>query len=89
MKLYSRNSNNLSSKVNDEVVMLNAKKGQYFTLNAVGSRIWDLLETPQTIDDICNVLISEFEVDQSTCENEVNQFIETSIELGVIDVEEK
>lgn len=71
------------------MVMLNAKKGQYFTLNAVGSHIWDLIETPSSMDDICTTLMKEFEVDRTTCEKEVNNFISTCIEMGVIDVEDK
>lgn len=89
MKVYRRNSNNISSKINEEVVMLNAKKGQYFTLNAVGSHIWDLIETPISMNEICAALMKEFEVDRATCENEVNNFISTCIEMGVIDVEDK
>ena len=40
--LVKASGNQVSSEVNGEAVALNLKSGVYFSLNAVGSRIWML-----------------------------------------------
>jgi hypothetical protein len=55
----------------DETVVLGADLENYFGLNSVASRVWQLVETPMTVDAICSVLMDEFEVDRATCEAEV------------------
>jgi hypothetical protein len=44
-------------------------------MNEVGSRIWALLETPITLDGLVNQLLSEFEVERTTCEQEALAFL--------------
>lgn len=63
------------SKVGEEIVLLSMETGDYFKVNAVGSRIWDLISEPMEIAEICNVLKSEYEIDSDVCENEVVSFI--------------
>ena len=55
--------------------MMSAARGAYLGVNAVGARIWELIETPSDMDTICAALVREFEVDAATCRAEVEQFI--------------
>lgn len=51
-------------EVEGEVVLLNTSTGQYFSLDAVGSRIWALMGTQgATRASIEATLLAEFEVD--------------------------
>ena len=52
-----------------------AAKGNYIGLSSVGARIWELIETPQTIESLCDRLVAEYEVDPATCRAEVNTFL--------------
>jgi hypothetical protein len=38
-------------------------------------RIWELLETPQTVATICRVLVKEGELQPERCEPEVKSFL--------------
>ncbi|MGH6822022.1 MAG: PqqD family peptide modification chaperone [Methylocella sp.] len=67
----------------DEAVMMSVTAGRYYGLNAVGLRIWELLERPMTIASLCAWLREEFEVDAQTCEAEVLNFVSELIDNGV------
>ena len=55
------------SKIDDEVVMLSLKNGEYYALNPVASRIWELIGQKKNVGEITEILIQEYEVDHETC----------------------
>jgi hypothetical protein len=56
-------TNQISSHVGDEVVILNLTTGVYHGLNEVGSRIWSLIEEPKSLQSIQEILLAEYEVE--------------------------
>lgn len=76
MEKYIRNEDNLASKIHDEIVMVDVTQGNYFGLNSVGSVIWELLDKPKSIDEICSSLMEEYDIDLDSCKKEVSDFIE-------------
>jgi hypothetical protein len=81
----SRNSDILYAPVgSEEMVMMSVTAGRYYGLNTVASRVWELLETPKTIAQLCAQICEEFEVDAQTCETEVLKFVQDLISNGVV-----
>ena len=72
--------------LNGEKVMMNLQKGQYFALNDVGSRIWDIIQKAITAKDIINTLLDEYEVDAATCEATVLSFLEKLNDAELISI---
>jgi len=67
----------LSSKIDEEIVLLAVDAESYLSLDPVGSRIWELLsEKPSTVDELADRLMEEYEVDRGTCLNDVQAFID-------------
>ena len=58
-----------------EKVMMNLEKGEYFMMNEVGSRIWEIIGKPINVKDIIETLRSEYEVDEETCKCTVIDFL--------------
>ena len=58
-----------------EKVMMNLDKGEYFMMNEVGSRIWDIIIEPINVKGIIEALLSEYEVDEETCTDTVIEFL--------------
>jgi hypothetical protein len=80
-----RNSDILYAPVGtEEAVMMSVEAGRYYGLNAVGSRIWELLETPKTVAQLCAQICEEFEVDAQTCEADVLKFTGSLIDQGIV-----
>ena len=58
-----------------EKVMMNLDKGEYFMMNEVGSRIWEIISEPINVKGIIENLCSEYEVDEETCKDTVMEFL--------------
>jgi Coenzyme PQQ synthesis protein D (PqqD) len=81
----SRNSDIFYAAVDsEEAVMLNVAAGKYYGLNAVAARIWELLERPMTLAQLCGRICEEFEVANQTCEAALLEFADEIIANGVV-----
>lgn len=74
------------SDLNNEKVMMNIDKGQYFSLNSLGSRIWELIDSPKKIRDIVHDLLEEYEVSEEDCVESVTEFLNTLHHVELINV---
>jgi PqqD family protein of HPr-rel-A system len=68
------------AEADGEAVALNASKGKCYGLNNTGLRILQLIEAPASATDICAQLVKEFQVDPTTCEEQVGNLL-TELEL--------
>ena len=58
----------VAADVGGEVVILSLASGEYFSLNEVGSRIWELIAQPRRVADVRDQLLEEYsEVDRERC----------------------
>ncbi len=71
-----RSPEQISGDLDGRIVLLSIENGEYYNMNAVGSRIWELLESPNKISALIDQLLEEFEVDRVTCEAEALPFLE-------------
>jgi len=65
----------MTAPVDNEIVLLNMKGNNYISLDAIGRRIWELLETPVLVDDLCRQLGTEFEGTQEQISADVQSFL--------------
>lgn len=65
----------VSSNLDGETAILNLKSGVYSGLNQIGSHIWNLIQKPQTVREIKEILLQEYEVDAETCERDVIELL--------------
>jgi Coenzyme PQQ synthesis protein D (PqqD) len=70
-----------------EVAILNLRDGTYYGLDAVGVRIWNLIQEPKTIGEIRNVLVSEYDVEPARCERELLALLQRLADEGLVKVE--
>ena len=59
-------SNQVSSRVGDELVVLDLDSSLYFSLDPVGARIFELLERPTPLTAVLDAVVAEFDVDAAT-----------------------
>lgn len=70
------NPGHMLSTVRDEAVVLLLDSGEYFGLNAVGVRVWTLLQTEQAFGAILSAIVSEYEVAPDIAEHDLSDLIE-------------
>lgn len=81
-------TNMVAANIEDEVIILQLEKGHYFGLGQVGSRIWELLQSPITVGEIERQLVEEYDVGADQCHREVNQMLQDLLDEGLVEVRE-
>lgn len=77
----------ISAQVGDELVMMSAEHGRYLGLSPIGARIWDLLDTPTTLDQVVDKLTSDFNVSPQQCRDDTLAFIEELASHGAVAID--
>ena len=65
--------NVIAREVGGETVILNVESGNYFGLDPIGARIWDLLAQGLTLAAIGDVILGEYEATRETIEQDLLQ----------------
>jgi len=84
--IIKRTNKALASAIDDEVVMFDADAGKYYGLNSVAAAVWNMLDEPLRIDDICDKLTEQFDVKKEKCLDEVLGFLPELQEKGLIEI---
>ena len=84
MTMVRRQGDWLSAKVGDELVMMSATSRHYVGLSEVGARIWELIEQPRSLDDVCAMLQGEYDVAPQVCRDEVEAFLKELMDHGAV-----
>ncbi len=71
-----------------EAVLLNMQSEIYFGLNAMGTRIWELLKTHGRVRLVSAALLDEYDVDEERLGNHLCEFIDKLHSKGLVVLEE-
>jgi hypothetical protein len=82
----TRNDDIIFSEMGDEIVMMSIDKGEYYGLDPVGKRIWELLEKPEPVSTVCDTLYREYDVAPDKCKQDVLVFLDQLFEKEIIKV---
>lgn len=77
----------VQAEIDGETVMMSIENGAYYGLDVVASRIWELVETPKSVEALCEQLQEEYEVEESQCQEDVFKFLNDMIEHNVIQLD--
>jgi hypothetical protein len=84
--VVSRKPNVLHSVLDDEVLVLDPDSGIALVFRVTARQIWDLLEKPISVQELCGRLCEIFQVDQKQCRDEVLVFLRRLKTDGIIQV---
>jgi len=71
-------------RVDDRVVLVNLQTNHIFSLNATGSRVWELLDVARSRDELVAALQKEFEVDPQELERETDTLLASLEEASLV-----
>ena len=66
----------VSRTVGDELVLLDLEGGTYFGLDPVGLRMWQLLESGNTLGEVCEAILGEYDVPREVIEIDLTKLVE-------------
>lgn len=76
--------NVLSQELNSEVVLLNMDSEFYYSLNPVGSRMWQLLTENGDIEVTIGQLLQTYTADEAELYQDVMTLVEELVEEGLL-----
>ena len=76
----------VSCPVEDGVAILDLKSNTYFSLDAVGTSIWDQMSNPASLDDLTQAVSAEYEVAPEECRGDIQDLLKDMLQHGMIQV---
>lgn len=70
-----------------EAVLLKMQSGIYFGLDAVGTRIWQLIEQHGTLSIVRDEIIKEFDVDGDAASRDLLDLVSQLAERGLVELD--
>lgn len=70
-----RNSRILGADVGGETVLMSSEQGNYYALTATSRAIWERLETPVRVRDLCAELAATYQMPLETVEIDTLDFL--------------
>lgn len=77
----------VAEPVDDELVMADIDRGKYYAFNDIATAIWQNLERPITVEELCARLCQQYEVSAKQCATDVLEFLNKLEERRLISVE--
>ncbi len=56
-----------------------------YTLNDAGCRLWDLIGSPRTEDELAGVLAEQYHIPHETAQRDVRAFLDDMVRMGLAD----
>ena len=83
----SISKNVLAQEVAGESVLLDLNSENYFGLDAVGTRVWQLLNDGQDRAGMIGILLDEYEVEREVLEKDIAELLDGLNEAGLIRID--
>lgn len=86
MVRYAPSCDVIAREVGGEEVLLDLESGTYFSLNAVGTAIWQAIEAaPRCVDDLCVVVTDAFDVAAEVARADIAILIGDLVSRGLVE----
>jgi pyrroloquinoline quinone biosynthesis protein D len=76
----------LSQHVGDTSVLLDPRSGEYYSLDEVGARIWDLCDGSRSAEQIALALSEEYDADLVTIQEDVVRLLSELQAAKLVDI---
>ncbi|MFN9645705.1 MAG: PqqD family protein [Cyanobacteriota bacterium] len=79
-----RNPEICAAELDGEICLFHPDTAQYLNLNATGSAIWTLLDTPTDREALVAQLLARYAVEEAICRRETEAFLAEALALGML-----
>jgi hypothetical protein len=78
-------ANQMASRVGDELAILDLDRSVYYGLDAVGARVWELLQTPTALSAVLSAVVEEFEVDREVASVDLLALVDELVDKDLVE----
>ena len=83
-QIFSISEEVLFQEVSGELVLLDLSGENYFGLDEIGARIWQLLDQGRSVGELLDTLLDEYNVSREILENDLEELLGKLSEAGLI-----
>ena len=76
----------MARQVGEQTVILDLASGVYFGLDAVGSRIWGLLEEGRSLDEVCAAMLDAYDAPREVIERDLLELVRNLADKKLVDL---
>jgi len=76
----------LSQEVSGETVLLDMQSESYFGLDEVGTRIWQLLQEKHSLQEVFDVMLEEYDVEEKQLEKDLSELLNKLIDEELVTI---
>jgi hypothetical protein len=78
----------LFADIDEEVVMMDIEQGTYYGMDDIASQIWNLIEEPIRVSDLCSALQESYDVSPEDCLRDIVEFLDQLNEQGLLNIQQ-
>jgi hypothetical protein len=82
--VFGRRDRVMMQQVEGDSVLLDIDSGEYYSLNEVGGRVWDLCDGTRSVASIADTLCSEYDVTQQQALRDASELLEGLTGAGLV-----
>jgi ornithine carbamoyltransferase len=75
-----------AQEVDGEMVLLDMESENYFGLDEVGTSIWQAMQEYETLQEVLNAMLEQYDVEEEVLEKDLSDFVEKLVESGLVEV---
>lgn len=83
-ELIVRDPDMIAAEMDGDLVMMSIEQGRYYGIGGVGTRVWELLEKPTSVDQLCAAILEEYDVDEDVCRGDIRAYVEKLLGMGLL-----
>ena len=74
----------VTSELEGEMVLLNLATEEYYSLNEVGTRLWDLTDGKRTVAEMIDTILQEYEAERAGVTEDVLALFQELTDEGLV-----
>lgn len=74
----------VASELEGEMVLLNLATEEYYSLNEVGTRLWDLTDGKRTVAEMIDTILQEYEAERAGVTEDVLALFQELTDEGLV-----
>ena len=74
----------IAKEIKDETVLLNPENGDYFSLNAMGTKVYNCICEGMETEEIVNSLLGEYDIGYDTLKNDIESLVNKMKEKNIL-----
>ncbi len=82
---FAKDSDQIIERVvADEALLINLANGDYYSLDGVGTRIWESIDGKRTVEDLANIVTEEYNADKDQVVADVLRLVGQLTDEGLL-----